>query len=154
MDAQATVNESILSPATIKRILLIRHPSHRDDEMVNALDAMGFAVHPMLAESLDFSALSLTTDFDLAIINLYPDALASLEAYLVMKKQAPEFPVIIHTHAEKADHLASAIKNIFDMGDGDVLCIDQGGEPGLIYSGAFPRTGPDVPGMCQIKCRI
>ncbi|MFP4531847.1 MAG: hypothetical protein ACLFNS_04090 [Desulfobacterales bacterium] len=100
MDAHSTVNESFGSPAPIKRILIIRQSSHRDDEMADAIEAMGFGVHPMPAESLDFSTFSLTTDFDLAIINLYPDALASLEAYLVMKKQTPEFPVIIHTHAE------------------------------------------------------
>ena len=104
----------------MKKILIIYNPLYGANEAVNRLAKSGFVVQLMNVEALDLYKFDLS-QFDMAIINLYPDVNLSLRTYLDFKRHFPKFPVLVQMRREALDRLHSVVESIYKLGGGAVL---------------------------------
>lgn len=96
----------------MKKILVIDDEVKEKEYMNRELQREGYSVKIVEAESLDYKRLDVT-GFDLAIINLYPDAPTTWGVYLDFKQYFPNCPVLVYMSHHALEGLKSAIKNVF-----------------------------------------
>ena len=99
----------------MKEILIIHNPLHGTNETAKQLAQSGFMVQPIDVEALDLHKLD-PFQFDMAVINLYPNISLSWHTYMDFKKHFPKFPVLVQMRPEAANKLIRVVENIHRLG--------------------------------------
>ena len=94
------------------RILVVFNRFYRGDVIAGQLAQQGFAVQSLDVEQLDLATLEYSV-FDVAVISLYPDILASWSTYRRFKRRFPYLPVLVHMRPDTMESLTTAIEDIY-----------------------------------------
>lgn len=94
------------------RILVVFNRFYRTDATADQLAQQGFTVHLLDVEMLDLATLDPSM-FDMAVISLYPDVLASWSMYRRFKQSCPYLPALVHMRPDTLDSLTAAIEDIY-----------------------------------------
>jgi CheY-like chemotaxis protein len=85
------------------RILIFDSQKHRREHLVSELEKEGYDVKAISEQDFDPAKFDCSP-FDMAVLNLYPDAMRTWEIYYDFRKYFPGFPVLVYL-----------IKNIFAL---------------------------------------
>jgi len=96
-------------------ILIIDNQAHRREHLSRELEKEGYCPTAISDHELDLAHFN-PVEFDLAILNLYPDSMKTWELYYDFRRCFPGFPVLVYLikniHALKS--LKISIKEILN----------------------------------------
>lgn len=76
-------------------ILILDNQAHRREHLSQELEKEGYC--PTAISDAEFDQAHFDcSQFDLAILNLYPDSLKTWELYHDFRKNCPDFPVLVY----------------------------------------------------------
>ena len=96
-------------------ILIIDNQAHRRKHLSRELKKEGYIVNAISDHELDLANFDCT-QFDLAILNQYPDSLKTWDIYFDFRKNCPGFPVLVYLikNIYSLRSLKTAIKDILN----------------------------------------
>ncbi|MBC2715894.1 MAG: response regulator transcription factor [Desulfobacteraceae bacterium] len=96
-------------------ILILDNQAHRREHLSLELEKEGYCPTLISDGGLDLAHFDCT-QFDLAILNLYPDSIKTWELYYDFRKYFPDFPVLVYLikNIYALQSLKTAIKDILN----------------------------------------
>ena len=96
----------------LRHLLIIYNQINSAEAIGEDLRKIGYAVHFIPIKSLDCNQLKFSV-CDLGIIQIEPDISIAWRTYRDLKKQFPDFPVLIYIRKSNMESLKMAIQDIF-----------------------------------------
>ncbi|MCF8026436.1 MAG: hypothetical protein K9K82_13240 [Desulfobacteraceae bacterium] len=97
---------------SLRHLLIIYNQKNSAEAIGEDLRKDGYAVHLIPIKSLDCNQLKRSV-YDLGIIQIEPDISIAWRTYRNLKKQFPDFPVLIYIRKSNMESLKMAVQDIF-----------------------------------------